>query len=209
KNVVVLGGGDTGADCVATAHRQGAEQVVQISINPKPPESVTLENNPWPEKPHTYKKTYAQKEGGEEEFSINTDEFLDLDDDGHVDHLGAERVLWTYDEQGSRVDKQVIESDLQIPADLVLIAIGFDGPESDPFADLDVELNRDGTFQTDDTYMTDVDGLFAAGDANRGQSLVVWAIGEGRDVACHIDRYLTGETELRPSLQTANPPIDQ
>jgi glutamate synthase (NADPH/NADH) small chain len=207
KNVVVLGGGDTGADCVATAHRQGANQVIQISINPKPPDSVSLENNPWPEQPHTYHKTYAQKEGGEEEFSINTNEFLDLDDDGRVDHLGAERVLWTYDEEGSRVDKQVIESNLEIPADLVLIAIGFEGPESDPFDSLDLEFNRDGTFDTDDSMMTNVDGLFAAGDANRGQSLVVWAIGEGRDVACNIDRYLTGETDLPASLRTENPPL--
>jgi glutamate synthase (NADPH/NADH) small chain len=208
KNVVVLGGGDTGADCVATAHRQGAQQVVQISINPKPPESIGLANDPWPELPHTYHKTYAQKEDGKEEFSVNTNEFLDLNGDGHVDHLGAERVLWTYDEEGSRVDKQVIQSDMEIPADLVLIAIGFVGPETNPFDGLDLEYNRDGTFETDETMMTNVDGLFAAGDANRGQSLVVWAIGEGRDAACHIDRYLTGSTNLPWSLNTTNPPLN-
>jgi len=205
KNVVVLGGGDTGADCVATAHRQSAAQVVQIGINRKGP-SERPADNPWPETAQIYKKTYAQEEGGTEEFAVNTQEFIDLDGDGHVDELRAERVEWTY-ENGRRADKTVLDPDFRVPADLVLIAIGFTGPESNPFASLGVERTDDGTFATDDRLMTTVDGVFAAGDARRGASLVVWAIGEGRDAARQIDRYLTDTSDLPASLQTPNPPF--
>jgi glutamate synthase (NADPH/NADH) small chain len=211
KNVVVLGGGDTGADCVATAHRQGAEQVVQISINEKPPEKseLSMDERPWPDIPQVYRKTYAQKEGGEEAFSLVTNAFLDKNDDGHVDQLGAERVEWEYDEEGRRVNrKEVLDKNVEIPADLVLIAIGFTGPETDPFEDTELELENDGTFRVDEHMMTTKEGVFAAGDANRGQSLVVWAIGEGRDAARSIDRYLMGETNLPASLRTMNPPLE-
>ena len=208
KHVVVLGGGDTGADCVATAHRQGAAGVVQIGINPQPPVERPADN-PWPETPKTYRKTYAQEEGGIEEFEIDTTAFRDSTGDGRVDTLAAERVLWSYDETGNRVSKEVLESDLEIPADIVLIAIGFTGPEADPFADLGVDRAADGSFDTDEHMMTTADGVFAAGDANMGASLVVWAIGEGRDAAREIDRYLTGSTDLPPSLRTHNPPIVQ
>ncbi|PQJ35251.1 glutamate synthase [Salinibacter sp. 10B] len=205
KNVVVLGGGDTGADCVATAHRQGAKQVVQIGINQKPP-SERPADNPWPETAQVFKKTYAQEEGGTQEFAVNTTELADTDGDGHVNELRAERVEWTY-ENGSRVDKTVIDPDFRVAADLVLVAIGFTGPESNPFSSLGVQLNDHGTFATDDNLMTDVDGVFAAGDARMGASLVVWAIGEGRDAARQIDRYLMGTSKLPASLQTQNPPI--
>jgi glutamate synthase (NADPH/NADH) small chain len=207
KNVVVLGGGDTGADCVATAHRQGAEQVVQIGINEKP-SSERSANNPWPEAAQVYEKTYAQKEGGDEQFAVNTQELVDLDGDGHVDELRAERVEWTY-ENGRRADKTVLDPDFRVPADLVLVAIGFTGPTSNPFSSLGVTRADDGTFATDDRLMTDANGVFAAGDARMGASLVVWAIGEGRDAARHIDRYLTGESHLPASLQTQNPPLVQ
>nr|WP_272509252.1 FAD-dependent oxidoreductase [Salinibacter ruber] len=120
--------------------------------------------------------------------------------------MRAERVDWTY-ENGSRADKTVVDPDVRVPADLVLVAIGFVGPERNPFADLSVRQTDDGTVATDDRLMTDVDGVFAAGDARMGASLVVWAIGEGRDAARQIDRYLTGDTELPASLQTANPPL--
>lgn len=203
KNVVVLGGGDTGADCVATAIRQGAKQIVQISINPKKPEQ-RLSNNPWPEQSLVYKKTYAQEEGGAEEFSIDTVAFRDSDRDGHVDYLGCERVEWTY-ENRKRIDKKVLEEDLRIPADLVLIAIGFSGAQDTPFEGTGLELNGNGTFKTDKGMMTNIDGVFNSGDARMGQSLVVWAIGEGRDVARHIDAYLTGDSQLPASLQTPNP----
>ncbi len=207
KNVVVLGGGDTGADCVATAHRQGATQVVQIGINPKPP-SERPPDNPWPEQPQTYTKTYAQEEGGVEEFEVDTNGFVDTDGDGRVDELDADRVMWSYSEEGHRADREVIESDLEIPADLVLIAIGFEGPETNPFAGVGINLEENGTIATDETMMTDVEGVFAAGDANMGASLVVWAIGDGRDVACSVDEYLTGETDLPPSLRTPNETIE-
>lgn len=204
KHVVVLGGGDTGADCVATAHRQGARQVVQISINQKPP-SERPADNPWPEAPQIYRKTYAQEEGGKEAFSVNTCGFIDTDGDGHVNALHAERVKWTYDANGRRADKTVLDADLHIPADLVLLAIGFTGPEADPFARLGLEHASNGAIATDETMMTSVDGVFAAGDAARGASLVVWAIGDGRDAAQHIDRYLTGASDLPASLRTPNP----
>jgi glutamate synthase (NADPH/NADH) small chain len=203
QHVVVLGGGDTGADCVATAHRQGARQVVQISINPRPP-SERPADNPWPDQPQTYRKTYALEEGGEQAFSVNTQAFLDTDGDGRVNVIQAERVEWTYDADGRRIDKTVIDANVRIPADLVLIAVGFTGPElhlSDAFG---VETTASGQIQTDDAMMTSVDGIFAAGDAVRGASLVVWAIGEGRDVARHIDQHLTGHSDLPASLRTPN-----
>ncbi|MCF7804415.1 MAG: glutamate synthase subunit beta [Candidatus Marinimicrobia bacterium] len=207
-NVVVLGGGDTGADCVATAHRQGAKQVVQISINPRRPLDRSVDT-PWPFQPLIYRKTYAQEEGGKEEFSLNTLGFTDIDNDGRVDHLHAEKVEWTYDENRRRIDKTTLEPNLHIPADLVLVAIGFSGPQSGPFAESGFEFNDNGTFTTDDNMMTSVEGVFSAGDAHLGQSLVVWAIGEGRDAARNIDKYLMGETHLPSSLRTANPPVNR
>jgi len=207
KNVVVLGGGDTGADCVATAHRQGAKQVVQISINPKRSLERDI-HNPWPEQPLIYKKTYAIEEGGEQEFSINTLEFLDINNDGKVDHLGAENVEWTYDENGSRVDKKVLDPDMKIPADLVLIAIGFSGAESKVFKKSGLKTKK-GKFRANKKMMTNMPGVFAAGDARRGQSLIVWAIGEGRDAARRIDEFLMGSSNLPASLQSNNPPVDK
>ncbi|MEF8882278.1 MAG: glutamate synthase subunit beta [Halapricum sp.] len=201
KSVVVLGGGDTGADCVGTAHRQGAEQVVQIELLPRPPEERP-EGNQWPDQPQTYKKSYSQEEAGVEEYCVETQAFLDTDGDGVVDELQAHRIEWEETEDGDH-EKRVVDEDMRVAADMVLLAVGFTGPESTPFDPLGVELTENGTFRTDD-YMTNVDGVFAAGDANSGPSLIVWAIGEGRDVARHIDEYLTGETELPASLETPN-----
>jgi glutamate synthase (NADPH/NADH) small chain len=209
KNVIVLGGGDTGADCVATAHRQGAKQVVQISINTKSPLGRPLEN-PWPEWPLIYRKTYAIEEGGAEEFSVDATAFVDADGDGHVDFLVADRVEWTYERKDGRTirtGRQVVEAGLRIPAGLVLIAIGFSGPECGPFAGSGIEMTRRNTIKTDRNIMTSLPGVFAAGDANRGQSIIVWAIGEGRDVARSIDLYLMGSSRLPASLRTVNPPI--
>jgi glutamate synthase (NADPH/NADH) small chain len=195
--VVVLGGGDTGADCVATAHRQAAEQVTQISIRRRPPDKRPPDN-PWPKPLKTYRKTYAQEEGGTEQFNVETVAFLDENGDGHVDCLQAQQVEWTYDNAGRRLESKVVVPHLRILADVVLIAIGFAGPETDPFADCGVEIESDGTIRTDDKMMTRTAGLFAAGDANMGASLVVWAIGEGRDVARMIDFYLSGHSDLPP-----------
>jgi glutamate synthase (NADPH/NADH) small chain len=205
KNVVVLGGGDTGADCVATAHRQGAAQVVQIGINQRGP-AERPDDNPWPEAAKTYTKTYAQQEGGREVFGVDTRRLVDTDGDGAVDELRAERVEWTYVD-GRRAGKTVLDPDLRIPADLVLVAIGFTGPDAAPLAEAGVGRAEDGTLDTDERLMTGAEGVFAAGDARIGASLVVWAIGEGRDAARQIDRYLTGGSDLPASLQTRNPPL--
>jgi glutamate synthase (NADPH) small chain len=209
KNVIVLGGGDTGADCVATAHRQGAKQVVQISINLKSPLGRPADN-PWPEWPQIYRKTYAVEEGGVEEFSADATGFVDTNGDGHVDFLTADRVEWTYENRNGRMartDRRIIEAAMQIPAELVLIAIGFSGPECEPFGKSGLELTRRGTIKTDGNMMTGLPGVFAAGDANRGQSIVVTAIAEGRDVARKIDLFLMGKTRLPASIRTPNPPI--
>lgn len=162
-------------------------------------------NNPWPEQPLVYKKTYAQEEGGTEEYSLNTNAFVDEDGDGKVDYLQGEKVEWIYDKQGNRKDKNVLDADLKLPADLVLIAIGFEGAETGPFEDTDLQIEH-GTFKTDEKMQTNVPNVFAAGDANMGQSLVVWAIGEGRDAAHQIDKYLQGETTLPRSVRTINGP---
>ncbi|RKR03489.1 NAD(P)H-dependent glutamate synthase small subunit [Kushneria sinocarnis] len=208
RHVVVLGGGDTGADCVATAHRQGAASVVQVSVRARAPGERPADN-PWPLQPKTYKRTYAIDEGGEEAFSLDVTAFLDEDNDGRVDVLLADRVEWTLDEHGRRVDRTVTEAGVRLAADLVLIAIGFTGPEANDFAASGLALTRQGTFVTDDTMMTSREGIFATGDARRGQSLVVWAIGEGRDAARHIDSWLTGRPSRLPaSLQTHNPPTE-
>lgn len=209
QHVIVLGGGDTGADCVATAHRQGARQVVQISINLKSPLGRPPDN-PWPEWPQIYRKTYAIEEGGVEEFSADATGFIDADGDGHIDHMTADRVEWTYEKKNGRMartGRNVVEENMKIPADLVLIAIGFQGAESGPFAASGLQITARGTIKTDENMMTNLPGVFAAGDANRGQSIVVWAIGEGRDAARNIDQHLMGQTRLPASIRTFNSPI--
>lgn len=205
RHVVVLGGGDTGADCVATAHRQGARDVVQISIRPQPP-LAREDDNPWPFQPQVYEKTYAQQEGGSERFAINTLGFEDEAGDGRVHAMAAEKVQWSYDDQGRRQDKTVLEPGLRITADLVLIAIGFTGPQTDDLGTDGPALSARNCFATDARMMTSLPGVFACGDAHLGPSIVVWAIGEGRDVARAIDTYLTGSSDLPASLRTANPP---
>ncbi|MFP4137959.1 MAG: glutamate synthase subunit beta [Halomonas sp.] len=207
KRVVVLGGGDTGADCVATAHRQGAAEVAQISVRDQPPLERPADN-PWPWQPRTFEQTYALEEGGRALYALDVTAFVDEDGDGAVDALTAERVRWTLDEQGRRVDKTVLEAGIRLPAELVLIAIGFAGTEGEAFAAEGVPLTERSTLATDATLMTELDGVFGCGDARRGASLVVWAIGEGRDAARQIDRYLTGDSRLPPSLQTLPPPTD-
>lgn len=207
KRVVVLGGGDTGADCVATAHRQGADDVAQISVRDPPPAQRPADN-PWPWQPRTFEQTYALEEGGRALYALDVTAFVDENSDGAVDALRAERVRWTLDERGRRVDKTVLEADIRIAADLVLIAIGFAGAEAQALAEPGVTLTERGVLATDDTMMTELAGVFATGDARRGASLVVWAIGEGRDAARHIDRYLMGTSGLPPSLETLTPTTD-
>ncbi len=206
RRVLVLGGGDTGADCVATAHRQGARDVVQVSIKPRPPERRPPDN-PWPEWPRTYRPSYAIEEGGREEFSLDSCAFLDRDGDGRVDAVEFERVRWTYDAHGRRQARSVLERGLRLQAELVLIAIGFAGAEAAALGEPDLRTTRAGTLAVDEDMMTALPGVFAAGDACRGPALVVWAIGEGRDAARAIDRYLSGDSALPASLRSANPPL--
>lgn len=207
KRVVVLGGGDTGADCVATAHRQGAAAVTQIGIRARPP-GERPEGRPWPWQPQTYERSYALEEGGTEVFSVETGAFLDEDGDGRVDALGAARVEWDLDERGVRTGKRVIESGLRIPAELVLLAVGFAGPQLDALGAGAPRRTGAGHVATNPALMTDREGVFAAGDCRVGASLVVWAIGEGRDAAHHIDAYLMGGSDLPRSLQSRNPPTE-
>jgi glutamate synthase (NADPH/NADH) small chain len=205
-DVVILGGGDTGADCLATAHRQGARSTTQVSIRDRPP-PVRDARHPWPWLPMTYAATYALEEGGQDVFGLNALAFLDERGDGRVTAVLAERVAWGYDAGGRRVDKRVLETAIRIPAQLVLIAVGFCGPRLEGLADSGLELTPEATLARDPNLMTTLSGVFAAGDAAMGQSIVVWAIGEGRDAARAIDRYLTGESRLPGSLRTANPPL--
>lgn len=207
KHVVVLGGGDTGADCVATAHRQNAASVTQIGIRAKAP-LARGDDQPWPWQSVIYERSYAIEEGGTEVFSVETAAFIDEDGDGSVDALDAEKVAWKLGPDGKRIGKTVLESGIRIRADLVLIAVGFAGPELDPLGSAGLQTSERGTIATDRMLETNHDGVFAAGDCRIGASLVVWAIGEGRDVARRIDEYLMGDSRLLASIKTANPPTD-
>ena len=200
KHVVIIGGGDTGADCLGTAHRQGAASVTQLEIMPRPPEERAA-SNPWPQFAFTYKVTSAHAEGGERIYSVNTERFLD---DGN----GRVRALAIHDVQ--MVDgrfEQVEGSERELPADVVFLAMGFTGPERGDWLDeLGVEFDNRGNVARDGDYMTNVPGVFVAGDMGRGQSLIVWAIAEGRSCAAGADRYLMGETKLpEPIPPTARP----
>ncbi|MEX2516272.1 MAG: glutamate synthase subunit beta [Gammaproteobacteria bacterium] len=206
RRVIVLGGGDTGADCVATALRQGAAAVTQININEQPLRERPA-GNPWPLSLRTYRQSYAQHEGGEERFAVASLAFEDQDGNGRVDRLRAEGVRWERDEQGRRRDKEVIQPDMEFAADLILIAIGFDRPETEPLAAAGLTTANNGSFATDVTMMTTRRGVFAGGDCNMGHSILVWAIGEGRDLARQIDLYLSGTSDLPPSLRTPRPPL--
>lgn len=189
KHVVVLGGGDTGADCIGTAHRQQAQSVTNIAIGIKPP-TERPESQPWPMAPHLFEVASAHEEGGQREYLTSTVEFLGKD--GKVTHI---RVAETEFVDGKRVPKSGTERNL--PADLVLLALGFTGPEQQPLnAQLGVQIDDRGNIARDDDYATNIEGVFVAGDAGRGQSLIVWAIAEGRATAAAVDAYLEGETVL-------------
>ncbi|MBC7725646.1 MAG: glutamate synthase subunit beta [Burkholderiaceae bacterium] len=189
KHVVVLGGGDTGADCIGTAHRQQALSVTNLAIGVQPPSERT-EAHPWPMTPQLFEVTSAHEEGGERIYLASTVEFLAND----VGEVRAIRVAETEYLDGRRVPRAGTER--EIPADLVLLALGFTGTEGDRLADqLRVPFER-GNVERDGDYQTSEEGVFVAGDAGRGQSLIVWAIAEGRAAAAAVDRYLEGDTEL-------------
>ena len=190
KHVIVIGGGDTGADCIGTAHRQGAVSVTNLAIGRQPGDSRP-DHQPWPTMPNLFEVSSAHEEGGERHFLASTVEFLSND----VGEVRALRVAETEFVDGRRVPRSGTER--EIPADLVLIAMGFTGPETDGFAgDTRPTITDRGDVHRDDDYQTAVPGVFVAGDAGRGQSLIVWAIAEGRAAASAMDRHLMGETTL-------------
>ncbi len=188
KNVLVIGGGDTGADCVGSANRQGAQSITQVEILPKPPVQRT-EREPWPLWPRLLKTSSSHEEGCERIWCIATKEFIA--ENGEVRGVRVERVEWHEDENGKHVMRSIPDSGFVIESDLVLLAMGFTHVEQEGLiTDLGIELDGRGNIQIDENYMTSRDGVFAAGDSHRGASLIVWAINEGREAAFSIDRYL-------------------
>ena len=195
-----LGGGDTGADCLGTAIRQGAKTVTQLEILPRPTQERPSDQ-PWPTYPMIYRVSSAHEEAGERVYSVSTKEFVKDD----LGNLVGVKLVETLLVDGKF--QEVPNSEKQIPADLVLLALGFTGPEkSDLLTQLEVELDERGNIKRDHNYATSSEGVFVCGDAGRGQSLIVWAIAEGRSAASAVDRYLTGNTQLPyPIEPTARP----
>jgi glutamate synthase (NADPH/NADH) small chain len=200
KHVVIIGGGDTGADCLGTAHRQGAASVTQLEILPVPP-TTRPGTQPWPTYPMTYRTTSAHEEGGERLFAVSTEAFLD---DG-TGQLAALRIVDVEVSDGAF--EPVAGSTRELPADVVLLAMGFTGPEPGSVVEqLGLDLDDRGLVKRYPDYRTDVGGVYVCGDAGRGQSLIVWAIAEGRAGAAAVDKYLTGTTNLpAPIAATAQP----
>lgn len=195
KNVIVIGGGDTGSDCVGTSIRQGAKSVTQIELLPKPAPART-EAQPWPYYPMILRTSTSHEEGCERAWSIQSKRFAG-DDAGHVKKIEAVKLEWVTLDGGRMEMQEVAGSQFDIYADLVLLAMGFVGPEKAGIVEqLGVELDPRGNVKADTNYMTTVPGVFAAGDSRRGQSLVVWALAEGREVARGIDLYLMGQSSL-------------
>ena len=198
KNVVILGGGDTGADCLGTAHRQGAKSVTQCEILAEPP-TERSQTNPWPQWPLVLRSSAAHEEGGMRDYNVSTTRISGSK--GQVERLEAVRIEWGLpDENGRPTMIQVPGSEFEVEATLILLAMGFLHPQHEGMIEqLGVELDPRGNVKTDEYKMTSEPGVFAAGDMARGQSLVVWAIAEGRQAAHGIDRYLMGDTRL-PSV---------
>ena len=199
KRVIIIGGGDTGADCLGTSLRQGARSVHQLEIMPKPGADRDP-STPWPTYPLMYRVSSAHEEGGERVYSVNTERFVGHD--GHVTALRAHEV-----EMRDGRFERVEGTDFELPADLVLLAMGFVGPErSGLLTDLGVGLTDRGNVARNGEFETSVPGVFVAGDMGRGQSLIVWAIAEGRAAAAGVDRYLMGHSALpAPIAPTAAP----
>ncbi len=200
KHVVILGGGDTGADCLGTAIRQGAASVTQLEIMPRPTEKRPT-SQPWPTYPMLYRVSSAHEESGERIFSVSTEEFL-ADEAGN---LRALKIVETSLVNGKF--EKVEGSEQELRADLVFLAMGFVGPEKSALlTQLEVEVDERGNIKRDKNFQSSTEGVFVCGDAGRGQSLIVWAIAEGRSAAAAVDHYLEGQTQLpAPILPTARP----
>jgi len=196
KHVVVLGGGDTGSDCVGTSHRHGAKSVISLELLERPPDQRDA-STPWPLWPLMFRTSSSHEEGGEREFAVMTKRFSGSN--GRVGELHGVRVRWgAPDAQGRRAPEEIQGSDFVLPADLVLLAMGFVHPvHAGLLADLGVRLDARGNVSASvKEFATSEPGVFAAGDVRRGQSLVVWAISEGREAARAVDRYLVGDSQL-------------
>lgn len=200
KKVVIIGGGDTGADCLGTAHRQGAEIVYQFEIMPRPPDERP-KANPWPTWPMMFRTSSAHEEGGERLFSVNTEAFIG-DENGNLTGLKAHEVVF----QNGQFEK-VEGSDFTLDVDLVFLAMGFLGPDDSPLLkDLGVGRDARSNVARDDQFRTDVPNVYVCGDMGRGQSLIVWAIAEGRSCAATVDAELMGFTQLpAPVVASAMP----
>jgi glutamate synthase (NADPH/NADH) small chain len=201
KDVIIIGGGDTGADCLGTSHRHGARSVTQLEIMARPVDGRP-EANPWPTYPMSYKVTSAHEEGGDRVYAVNTECFLG-DDDGNVSGLRLHQV-----EMVEGRFQKIEGTDEEIPAQLVLLAMGFLGPQAEGMVEqLGVDLDPRSNVARDDCFASSVDGVFVAGDMGRGQSLIVWAIAEGRSCASEVDRYLMGETALPRIIDPTTRPL--
>jgi glutamate synthase (NADPH/NADH) small chain len=198
KRVVIIGGGDTGADCLGTVHRQGARSVHQFEVLPRPPDT-RAEHNPWPQWPQIFRISGAHEEGGERLYSVSTTGFVG-DGEGRVQSLRGVSVV-PAQENGRMVFRNVPGSEFSLECELVLLAMGFTGPERSVVDQLGVKLTDRGTVWRDEQWMTSVPGVFTAGDMQRGQSLIVWAIAEGRSAARGVDQWLTGQSHLPAPLQ--------
>jgi glutamate synthase (NADPH/NADH) small chain len=200
KRVVILGGGDTGADCLGTATRQGAISVTTLAIGQRPPESRS-DSQPWPTFPNLYEVSSAHEEFGERKYLSSTVEFI-----GKEGKVSGIRIADTSFVEGKRVPTPGTER--VIEADLVLLALGFSGPEVEPaVSEIEIALDSQSNFARMDNFGTELEGVFVAGDAGRGQSLIVWAIAEGRAAAASIDMFLEGTTELPSPVKASDQPI--
>jgi glutamate synthase (NADPH/NADH) small chain len=201
KDVVIIGGGDTGTDCVGTSLRHGCNSVTQLEIMAKPP-LARAANNPWPEWPKTYKMDYGQEEaaarfGDDPRVYLTTATHFEGDENGHVKAVHVVNVEWKKDDKGNFGPQKIPGTEKVLPAQLVLLAMGFLGPEQSLLDALNVERDLRSNIKAEhEKYTTSLPGVFAAGDCRRGQSLVVWAFNEGRGAARECDRFLMGQTDL-------------
>jgi glutamate synthase (NADPH/NADH) small chain len=206
KHVVIIGGGDTGADCLGTAHRQGAASVTQLDYNAEPPEQRDDSRSPWPTWPMVLRTSPAHAEGGARRYEVAVQRFVG-DDRGNVKAMVIAEVRVERDAEGRRVITPV-GAEIELPCELALLAIGFEGVEHMPLLDgLGLKLNRRGALPCGSDWQTDAPGVFVCGDAHRGASLVVWAIAEGRSAAHAVDAFLMGESDLPAPVKPGALPL--